>query len=73
MIIYSKTKAAGATLGICWVQVERTFPTHITFCTFHVLLAEASPSLRVTDPWLSPVSVAVAGKALREVVKPGST
>ena len=39
----------------------------------HSYLAEASPSLRVTDSWLCPISVAVAGNALGEVVKPGHT
>lgn len=40
MIIYSKTETAGTTLGICWIQVEWAFATHIAFCTFHVLLFE---------------------------------
>jgi len=73
MIIYPKTKAAGTTLGICWVQVERSFSTHITFCTLHILLAEASSSHWVTDSWLGPIPVAMAGKAVGEAVKPGST
>lgn len=73
IVIYSKTKAAGTTLGICWVQVEGSFSTHITFCTLHVLLAQASSSSWVADPWLSPIPVAMTGDALGEVVKPGST
>lgn len=36
--VYSRAKAAGTTLGICWVQVERAFSTHITLCTFYILL-----------------------------------
>lgn len=35
-------------------------------------LAEASSGPRVTDSWLSPIPVAVAGKALGEVIKPRS-
>lgn len=72
MITYSKTEAAGTALGICWVQVERSFSTHVTFCTRHILLTEASFGPWVTDSWLSPIPVAVAGKALREMIKPRS-
>lgn len=70
---HSETEAARATFGIGWVQVEESFSTHITFCTFHICLAEASPSPRVAHSWFSSISVAIAGNTLRKVVEPRGT
>lgn len=55
MIVYSKTEAAGTALGICWVQVEWSFSTHITFCTFHIFLLQENPNQEIISskvPWL---------------------
>lgn len=61
---------------IRWLNMKSFYTDQwLKSLVLHILshLAEASSSLRIADGWLSPTSVAVAGNALREVVKPRST
>lgn len=55
--IYSKTKAAGTTLGICWVQVEWSFSTHITLCTLHILLLKQNTKQEITSSKTSLIEI----------------